>query len=68
MKRVLLTAVGAFVGGFGTLVFLVSLGNDDTPPHVLAIAACGAVLGAAVPRLAVAKKKEQGEDKNENVD
>lgn len=65
MKRILLTAVGAFVGGFGTLVFLMSLGNDDTPPHVLAIAACGAVLGAAVPRLAAAKTKPKPSEKTD---
>lgn len=56
MKRALLTAVGAFVGGFGTLLVLVVLGNDDTPPQALAIAVFGAILGAVAPRLTSAKK------------
>ena len=56
MKQALFTALGAFVGGFGTLVVLISLGNDDTPPQTLVIAAFGAILGAVLPRLASAKK------------
>lgn len=58
MKQILFTAVGALVGGFGTMVFLVSIGNDHMPPQVLVIAAFGAILGAAVARSAVTPKKK----------
>lgn len=52
MKRTLLTAAGALLGGFGTLLACVIAGQEDTPPYVLAIAAFGALLGALLPRLA----------------